>query len=156
GSRAPVEEFAARRRADSIGDERSSVPVRYLSEHPARDPASVGSHGGGDAMTALAGGTRREFLKAGCALVVGFGLRGVGFPRGPAAGGSVAGPPAAKQIDTWLAIHADNPATVYVGFAELGQGASTALLQIAADELDLGMEQIKSVRLDTNVTPKGG
>jgi CO/xanthine dehydrogenase Mo-binding subunit len=107
-------------------------------------------------MTARAGGTRREFLKAGGALVVGFGLRDVVFAQGPAARGTIAGPPDAKQIDTWLAIHADNTATVYVGFAELGQGASTALLQIAADELDLGMEQITSVRLDTNVTPNQG
>ena len=70
--------------------------------------------------------------------------------------GSIAGPPDARQIDTWIAIHADNTATVYVGFAELGQGTSTALLQIAADELDLGMDQIRSVRLDTHVTPNQG
>ncbi len=67
-----------------------------------------------------------------------------------------AGPPDAKQIDTWLAIHADNTATIYIGFAELGQGNSTALLQIAAEELDLDMSQLKSVRLDTNVTPNQG
>ncbi|HEY2843494.1 MAG TPA: molybdopterin cofactor-binding domain-containing protein, partial [Bryobacteraceae bacterium] len=59
-------------------------------------------------------------------------------------------------VDTWLAIHADNTATVYIGFAELGQGASTALLQIAAEELDLEMLQVKTVRLDTNVTPNQG
>ena len=70
--------------------------------------------------------------------------------------GSTAGPPDAKQIDTWLAIHADNTATVYIGFAELGQGTSTALLQIAAEELDLEHDQIKTVRLDTNVTPNQG
>ena len=100
---------------------------------------------------------RREFLKAsGGALVVGFGLGDVIAAQAPAARGTVAGPPDAKQIDTWLAIHADNTATVYVGFAELGQGASTALLQIAADELDLDMSQIKSVGLDTNVTPNQG
>src|SRR5262250_2953054 len=95
-------------------------------------------------------------MKAGGALVVGFSLREVLFAQQPAARGAVAGPPDARQIDTWLAIHADNTATVYVGFAELGQGASTALLQIAADELDLDMAQIKSVRLDTNVTPNQG
>src|SRR5262250_1390872 len=95
-------------------------------------------------------------MKAGGALVVGFSLREVLFAQQPAARGAVAGPPDARQIDTWLAIHADNTATVYVGFAELGQGASTALLQIAADELDLDMSQIKSVRLDTNVTPNQG
>src|SRR6202008_4886480 len=49
--------------------------------------------------------------------------------------------------------HADNTATIYIGFAELGQGASTALLQVAAEELDLDMNQVKSVQLDTKVTP---
>jgi CO/xanthine dehydrogenase Mo-binding subunit len=100
---------------------------------------------------------RREFIKAGGALVVGFGLsdRLVAQTNAPARG-AIAGPPDAQQIDTWLAIHADNTATVYVGFAELGQGTSTALLQIAADELDLEMSQIKSVGLDTNVTPNQG
>jgi len=99
---------------------------------------------------------RRDFLKTGGALVVGFSLRDVLFAQQVATRGTVAGPPDARQIDTWLAIHADNTATVYVGFAELGQGASTALLQIAADELDLDMGQIKSVPLDTNVTPNQG
>jgi len=104
-----------------------------------------------------AGVGRRDFLKSGGALVIGFGLREVMSAQTTmAARGAVAGPHDARQIDTWLAIHADNTATVYVGFAELGQGASTALLQIAADELDLEMTQIKSVRLDTNVTPNQG
>ncbi len=70
--------------------------------------------------------------------------------------GTVAGPPDPKQVDTWLAIHADNTATVYIGFAELGQGNSTALLQVAAEELDMEMSQLKTVRLDTNVTPNQG
>src|SRR5436309_1683801 len=90
---------------------------------------------------------RRDFLKAGGALVIGFRL-------GPAL--AAAGPPDPKQIDTWLAIHADNTATVFIGFAELGQGASTALLQVAAEELDLDMKQVKTVRLDTDITPNQG
>jgi len=96
---------------------------------------------------------RREFLKTGGALVIGFNLRGL-LPAQER--GTKAGPPDARQIDTWLAIHADNTATIYIGFAELGQGNSTALLQIAAEELDLDMSQLKSVRLDTNVTPNQG
>ena len=108
-------------------------------------------------MTAL---PRREFLRAGGALVVGFSLRdgllAQGAPAGTRGRDSAAGPPDANQIDTWLAIHADNTATVFIGFAELGQGASTSLLQIAAEELDLDMSQVRSVRLDTNVTPNQG
>ncbi|HEX5432353.1 MAG TPA: molybdopterin cofactor-binding domain-containing protein [Bryobacteraceae bacterium] len=91
---------------------------------------------------------RRDFLKSGGALTIGFRI---GEPLFAAAG-----PPDPKQIDTWLAIHSDNTATVYLGFAELGQGNSTALLQIAAEELDLGMDQLSTARLDTNVTPNQG
>jgi CO/xanthine dehydrogenase Mo-binding subunit len=93
--------------------------------------------------------SRRDFLKAGGALIVGFQLNAQ--TRTP-----VAGPPNANQIDTWLAIHADNTATFYVGFAELGQGNSTALLQIAAEELDLGLDQLSTVNLDTHLTPNQG
>jgi CO/xanthine dehydrogenase Mo-binding subunit len=100
---------------------------------------------------------RRDFLKAGGALIVGFQLRDALLGQEtPAARGTVAGPPDPKQVDTWLAIHADNTATVYIGFAELGQGNSTALLQVAAEELDMDMSQLKTVRLDTNVTPNQG
>jgi nicotinate dehydrogenase subunit B len=96
---------------------------------------------------------RRDFLKTGGALIIGFSLR---HSLQAEDRGAVAGPPDAKQIDTWLAIHADNTATVYIGFAELGQGNSTALLQVAAEELDLDMSQVKTVQLDTNVTPNQG
>jgi nicotinate dehydrogenase subunit B len=98
--------------------------------------------------------TRREFLKTGGALVVGLSLGDVvlGQERNATAARSLD----PKQLDTWLAIHADNTATIYIGFAELGQGASTALLQVAAEELDLDMNQVKSVQLDTAMTPNQG
>ncbi|MGA8768613.1 MAG: molybdopterin cofactor-binding domain-containing protein [Candidatus Acidiferrales bacterium] len=109
---------------------------------------------------------RREFLKAGGALVIGFSMRGflagdafaaqATAAAGTIARGAAAGPPDAKQIDTWLAIHADNTATVYVGYVELGQGSTTSLLQIAAEELDLDMSQVSTIRLDTNITPNQG
>ena len=106
---------------------------------------------------------RREFLKAGGALVIGFSMRGI--LAGPALGaedtgvivrGATAGPPDPKQIDTWLAIHEDNTATVYIGYVELGQGSTTSLLQIAAEELDLDMSQVSTIPLDTNITPNQG
>ena len=102
---------------------------------------------------------RRDFLKTGGALVVGFTLGGVSFAQkrsAPSLRAAVAGPPDPKLIDTWIAIHADNTATAYIGYVELGQGTSTALLQIAAEELDLDMSQMSSVRLDTHVTPNQG
>lgn len=97
--------------------------------------------------------TRRDLLKAGGALIVGF----TSMPALQAQTRTpLAGPPDAEQIDSWIAIHADNTATLFIGFAELGQGCSTALLQVAAEELDLGMDQIRSVGLDTHVTPNQG
>jgi CO/xanthine dehydrogenase Mo-binding subunit len=102
---------------------------------------------------------RRDFLKSGGALIVGFSLSDTLFGQShldPVARPAVPGPPDAKQIDTWLAIHADNTATIFMGFAELGQGNSTALLQVAAEELDLDMSQLKTVRLDTSITPNQG
>ncbi len=99
--------------------------------------------------------SRRELLKAGGALIVGFNFLSGGL-RGQDLRVPVAGPPDPEQIDSWIAIHADNTATVYIGFAELGQGCSTALLQVAAEELDLDMDQVKSVGLDTHVTPNQG
>jgi len=98
--------------------------------------------------------SRRDFLKTGGALVIGFSL-GDGI-LGQTVQNGAARTLDLRQIDTWLAIHSDNTATVYIGFAELGQGASTALLQVAAEELDLDMSQVKSVPLDTNVTPNQG
>src|SRR5205823_6175393 len=97
---------------------------------------------------------RRDFLKSGGALVVSLSLGETLLAQAPA---PTAGRPLdLKQIDTWLAIHSDNTATVYIGFAELGQGASTALLQVAAEELDLELTQVKTVQLDTTVTPNQG
>src|SRR5580693_5260013 len=102
---------------------------------------------------------RRDLLRAGGALLVGFSLREALFGQSHldnAERTGAPGPPDAKQIDTWLAIHADNTATIFIGFAELGQGNSTALLQFAAEELDLDMSQLKTVRLDTSITPNQG
>jgi nicotinate dehydrogenase subunit B len=97
---------------------------------------------------------RRDLLKAGGAMVVGFPFMATGVAqtlRDP-----IAGPPDAQQIDSWIAVHGDNTVTVYIGFAELGQGCSTALLQVAAEELDVGMDQIRTVGLDTHLTPNQG
>ena len=101
---------------------------------------------------------RRDLLKAGGALLMGLTMgrkaRGqdndyVAFAKGP-------DQPDMTQLDTWLAIHADNTATIFIGFTELGQGCSTALLQIAAEELDLDINQVKTERLETHRTPNQG
>ena len=53
-------------------------------------------------------------------------------------------------------MHADNTATIFFGKVELGQGTTTGMLQIAGEELDLAMSQLKAARVDTDVTPNQG
>jgi nicotinate dehydrogenase subunit B len=108
------------------------------------------------------GYSRRTFLKGSGSLVVGFSLLG-GATAGRASAevaaakrGTFPGPPDATSVDTWIEINTDNTATIYHGKVELGQGTSTGLLQIAAEELDLSMDQIRHVRVDTDVTPDQG
>ena len=99
--------------------------------------------------------SRRDLLKAGGVLVVGFSMDGTASPAAPARG-DAAGPPDPSTIDSWIAVHADNTATIYLGKGEFGQGNTTGLLQIAGEELDLDMSQLRWVRLDTNVSPNQG
>ncbi len=107
--------------------------------------------------------SRRHFLKAGGALLVAIplvplvplipltGAAGAVGAETPAAGAGAGLPKRAdpKSLDAWLAIHEDNTATVFIGKVELGQGNSTTLLQIAADELDLDLAQMSAARIDT-------
>ena len=59
-------------------------------------------------------------------------------------------------LDSWIRIDADNRITVLTGKAELGQGLRTALLQIAAEELEVEFADIELVTADTGRTPDEG
>jgi len=61
-----------------------------------------------------------------------------------------------KRLDGWIWVGEDNTVTVFTGKAELGQGILTALTQIAADELDVGIEQVRMVSADTSRGPDEG
>ena len=111
--------------------------------------------------------SRRDFLKTSGALVVSFGAAGVTEPEslGAAVGGEEAavaqqaGPypdPDFRQLDTWVAIHADNTATFYVGKTDCGQGTGTAFRQMMSDELDIAYTDTSLVMGSTDVTPDQG
>ena len=109
-----------------------------------------------NAMHADSSFSRRALLKSGGALIVSFSLAGVAPAAAAAARGDVAGPPDPRAVDSWIAIHADNTATIYFGKIEMGQGNTTGMLQIAGEELGLDISQMTPVRGDTNVTPDQG
>ena len=111
--------------------------------------------------------SRRDFLKTSGALVVSFGAAGVTGPDSlaaavggeEAAAAQQAGPypdPDFRQLDTWVAIHADNTATFYVGKTDCGQGTGTAFRQMMADELDIAYTDTSLVMGSTDVTPDQG
>jgi nicotinate dehydrogenase subunit B len=113
-----------------------------------------------DRLGRLADGTevsRATFLKGGGALILGFTFAGslLRATEAQAASASTL-PPAANAVDSWVAIHPDNTATILIGKVELGQGSPTGLLMIAAEELDLGMDQIRQQQIETGVTPDQG
>ena len=92
---------------------------------------------------------RRDVLKGVGALVVSFNL---GFDGG-SNGAAAAEAPALrdpKVANSWIAIGKDNTATVYLGKVELGQGNSTTLLQLVAEELDLDLKHVSAAAVDTN------
>ena len=103
--------------------------------------------------------SRRSFLTASGALVVGFSLARVSdlvaqpAKDAPKLPGSLASTP---FLDAWIRIGADNSITVCTGKGELGQGVKTALLQLAAEELGVAPATIKLITADTRTTPDEG
>src|SRR5690349_24301575 len=63
---------------------------------------------------------------------------------------------ASPMLDAWLRIDTDGKVTIFTGKVELGQGALTALSQIAAEELDVSLPDIRMVSGLTGLTPDEG
>jgi nicotinate dehydrogenase subunit B len=100
--------------------------------------------------------SRRDFLKTSGALVVTFPLA---HPLAEAAEKAMAAPAktvAADAVDGFVAIDSKGRVTVYSGKVDLGTGVSTALSQIAAEELYVPFERVTLVQGDTALTPDQG
>jgi CO/xanthine dehydrogenase Mo-binding subunit len=59
-------------------------------------------------------------------------------------------------LDRWVAFPASGKVTINTGRVELGQGVLTAMIQVAADELDLAMSRITVCSGITATTPNEG
>ena len=113
-----------------------------------------------DAAAALkrAGFSRRSFLAGAGALIVSFSMKGAlqtAMAQGPFEGGTAGSPPL-NQLDSWIAIAADGGVTAYTGKEELGQGISTAQIQLVAEELCVPFSRVKLIYCDTGITPDQG
>lgn len=106
----------------------------------------------------------RRRLLAGGSLVLGFSLLG---PRAsPAQTEVTGGPPKTPELpgslklepmlDAWIRVGADGGITVFTGKAELGQGIKTALIQLAAEQLEIDPARCSIVTADTGRTSNEG
>ncbi|MGF6773772.1 nicotinate dehydrogenase subunit B [Paraburkholderia sp. GAS199] len=59
-------------------------------------------------------------------------------------------------LDSWIRIDRAGKVTVYTGKVELGTGVRTALLQVAAEELDMAPALITFLTADTGASPDEG
>src|SRR5580692_2108571 len=60
------------------------------------------------------------------------------------------------RLDQWVGFPSPGRVAVSTGRVEIGQGVLTAMLQIAADELDVAPERIDLETGDTELTPNEG
>jgi CO/xanthine dehydrogenase Mo-binding subunit len=105
--------------------------------------------------------TRRGFLKTGGAVVVGFGVGAAWGTQAaaqttPTADAFLGKSVAIDAVEGFLALHADGTVTLFSGKVDLGTGARAALVQMAAEELDVPVERITMIEGDTALTPDQG
>ena len=102
--------------------------------------------------------SRRQFVKAGGALVVGFSLVGPEILKGDAAKPATLKNSLDPTLSSsWVEIHPDNTILIRTGKSDFGQGSTfTAYRQIVAEELSVPFEAITTVVAgDTDRTPDG-
>src|SRR3954469_21364939 len=111
-------------------------------------------------MTTNCNLSRRDILRGGSALIIGFAIQPIAMRRAAAAdesGAKFAGKPVdGTEVDTFLAIHPDGSATIFTGKVDLGTGLRIAVRQMAAEELGLPIEKVDLVEGDTLLTPDQG
>jgi CO/xanthine dehydrogenase Mo-binding subunit len=100
---------------------------------------------------------RRSFLKNTGCLAIGFSLPGslidLPAPIMQELPESIKRHP---NINAWLEVLANGQVRIFTGKLELGQGITTAIAQVAAEELDLDMNKVEVVLADTLRTPNEG
>jgi CO/xanthine dehydrogenase Mo-binding subunit len=101
--------------------------------------------------------SRREFLQAGGALVIGLGFAGTTRAQVIAGADAALGKTLdVGELDGFLAVHADSTVTLYCGKVDLGQGLRIAIRQMAAEELGITVDRIAMIEGDTALTPDQG
>src|ERR1035437_7369527 len=101
--------------------------------------------------------TRRELVKAGGALFVGFGMVGADGLKNIARAATTRNSLDATLPESWIGIHPDNTILIRTGKSDFAQRTTfTAYRQIVVEELSAPFEAITTVETgDTDRTPDG-
>jgi len=102
--------------------------------------------------------SRRGLISAG-ALVVAFAMHPRSLARAATPPPVPSFPNSLEEspfLDSWIRIDATGAITVFTGKVEIGQGIKTALIQVAAEELDVPPSAIRLITADTAQTPNEG
>src|SRR3954470_14489999 len=160
GSGVPLAQQEADGRRDQDRARGQSLPLR---DPPAHRPRRQASSRDADVRRAMISSlTRRQLLKSGGALFVGFTLvpriANAAAPanKQAASGAAKEKTVAPDQVDGLLAIDAKGKVTVFSGKVDLGTGIRTAMAQIAAEELSVPLADVTVVQGDTALTPDQG
>ena len=98
--------------------------------------------------------SRRDLLKAGGLVIIGFALDGVPVKAAPQE--RPGKPVDAKQVDSFLVLHADGRVTIYTSKVDVGTGLRVAVAQMAAEELGVDPTTVAVVDGDTALCPDQG
>jgi len=102
--------------------------------------------------------SRKTFVKGAGGLVVGFSLAGAATAGTAAAAGPTSAGylPDATQVDSWLTVNADNTVVFKTSQIEIGNGVTTGLMMLVAEELDMSPSQVRHSAWDSWVVVNSG
>jgi nicotinate dehydrogenase subunit B len=99
---------------------------------------------------------RRDFLRTSSVVIVTFTFGRAISESAFAQDTNLGKPVDPREVDSFLAIHADGTVTIYTSKVDVGTGLSIAMTQIVAEELGIPVDRISVVEGDTALTPDQG
>jgi nicotinate dehydrogenase subunit B len=99
---------------------------------------------------------RRDFLRTSSVVIVTFTFGRTISESALAQDTNLGKPVDPREVDSFLAIHADGTVTIYTSKVDVGTGLSIAMTQIVAEELGIPVDRISVVEGDTALTPDQG
>jgi nicotinate dehydrogenase subunit B len=99
---------------------------------------------------------RRDFLRTSSVVIVTFTFGRAISESALAQNTNLGKPVDPREVDSFLAIHADGTVTIYTSKVDVGTGLSIAMTQMVAEELGIPVDRVSVVEGDTALTPDQG